>query len=83
LHCLQIDSRSFGNVGSFIRHRKIQLRVREGSVLSAPVADTEAASAGPMLLRRLVYNNRRDSSSGLKMALFAARDIAADTELLI
>jgi hypothetical protein len=79
----QIDSRVFGNVGSFIRRRPHRTGAATAPANGSEVAPTAGARAGDMLLRRLVYTNKRDSKTGLKMALFAACNIPANTELLI
>lgn len=106
VHLVQIDSRRFGNVGSFIRRRlhAQEAANRGGSSssissagLSVPVAGSSSSSSssgsnsggggggdsGRMLHRRIVYTNKRYADRAPKLALFAARNIEPNTELLI
>eukprot|EP01032_Pedospumella_encystans_P023392 gene23392-26480_t len=66
---LCIDSRRFGNVGSFIRRQ--------------PLPTESGRNNDKMLRRKLVYTSLRDDGQGPKLALFAARNIEADSELFL
>jgi len=89
----QIDSRRFGNVGSFIRRRPVQPATASSNnvftIDEVTGATTSSSSSGnsrkydKMLDKRLVYVNFRPDGSGPKLALFAARSIDAGSELFI
>lgn len=71
-----IDCNKFGNVGRFIRHRPKERKMAKSATAST------SPSSQPMLIRRLIYTNAQDRRYP-KVALFAARKISANTELLI
>ena len=71
-----IDCNKFGNVGRFIRHRPKERKMAKSATAST------SPSSQPMLIRRLIYSNAQDRRYP-KVALFAARKISANTELLI
>jgi SET domain len=71
-----IDCNKFGNVGRFIRHRPKERKMTKSATAST------SPSSQPMLIRRLIYTNAQDRRYP-KVALFAARKISANTELLI
>lgn len=87
---LQIDSRFFGNVGSFIRLRPTSSTGTALNVFSIDDDFSGDSSSGgvvkmyeKMLEKRLVYTNFRPDGSGPKLALFAARSISANSELFL
>jgi SET domain len=71
-----IDCNKFGNVGRYIRHRPKERKMAKSATAST------SPSSQPMLTRRLIYTNAQDRRYP-KVALFAARKISANTELLI
>lgn len=89
----QIDSRRFGNVGSFIRRRPAHpasgssnnvFTVDEATGISiSSISSSNSKKYDKMLDKRLVYVNFRPDGSGPKLALFAARSIDAGSELFI
>ena len=71
-----LDCNKFGNVGRFIRHRPKERKMAKMTTVST------SSSTQAMLIRRLVYTSAQDRRFP-KIALFAARKISANTELLI